>query len=270
MVGINQASPVNWAHPLNRGLVGWWMRIPGTSSGSRLTDLTNPGPSGHHGVLTNMSNADWNGADRIGSWGSLQYDDTSKVVDISGSPVLNYPFSMVVWFNSAQTASNDAIVSIADVSSGVDYHSLIAQGNVGGNPVGAQSRASSGITTSQTTTGYTVGQWHQAAGVYASATSRIAYIDAGSSAETTTERATNDLDHVTISGFADSSPGLFFDGKIDDFRLYNRALPAVELVELRRLSLQGYLGLLNRLERRAVIAAVAGGIVVLRRRYEGY
>ena len=47
----------------------------------------------------------------------------------------------------------------------------------------------------------------------------------------------------------------FFDGLIDEVRLYNRPLSAAEILQLYQLSQQGYPGVLNRIPRRFVAAA---------------
>lgn len=55
---LDAACPINWQHPLNRGLVGWWMAPPGWSGGSRLHELTGR----DNGVLTGLSPVtDWIG-----------------------------------------------------------------------------------------------------------------------------------------------------------------------------------------------------------------
>ena len=53
---IDWICPVNWSHPLNRGLAGWWMGVPGATGGPIMHDLTRR----NHGVLTNMDpGTDW-------------------------------------------------------------------------------------------------------------------------------------------------------------------------------------------------------------------
>jgi hypothetical protein len=46
-------NPVDWRNPLNRGLVGWWMDLPGWTPGNRLWDITAPGERGRLGTFTN-------------------------------------------------------------------------------------------------------------------------------------------------------------------------------------------------------------------------
>ena len=51
---ITPTSRINWANPLNRGLVGWW-HGRGTPHGGTWRDLAN----GHHGALNGIPT--WHG-----------------------------------------------------------------------------------------------------------------------------------------------------------------------------------------------------------------
>jgi len=75
---VNLGSPVNWGHPLNRGLVGCWLPLPNNANGSRLFDLT--GRS--HGTLTNS--VTW--AAGPNGFGSVSVvNGTTNYVEIAGS-----------------------------------------------------------------------------------------------------------------------------------------------------------------------------------------
>lgn len=36
---VDLSNPINWDHPLNRGLVGWWLALPQWSGGTKWYDL---------------------------------------------------------------------------------------------------------------------------------------------------------------------------------------------------------------------------------------
>jgi len=83
---VNMAAPVNWSHYLNDRYVGWWMVPLGMSSGSRFTNIANPGPQGLHGVLTNLDTYDaWGSPIAPNSFGSLQGDGDDGYVNLPGS-----------------------------------------------------------------------------------------------------------------------------------------------------------------------------------------
>lgn len=75
---LNFASPVNTAHPLNRGLVSWWLHVPGGSRGNILRDIM----SGHHGTLSGGMNHD-SALGRRGGYGSLTKSTTSSIVTVA-------------------------------------------------------------------------------------------------------------------------------------------------------------------------------------------
>lgn len=66
---IDAVCPVDWSHPLTKGLVSWWLCVPGWMGGSRLVDIARPGPHGNHGTLTNGPT--WAGSSRPGGFGSI-------------------------------------------------------------------------------------------------------------------------------------------------------------------------------------------------------
>lgn len=68
---VHIADAVNWNHPLNRGLVSWWIALPDQQRGSRFRDLCQR----HHGTLTN--GPAWQSAmGRPGGFGSLGFANT--------------------------------------------------------------------------------------------------------------------------------------------------------------------------------------------------
>jgi hypothetical protein len=48
---VDRRSPVDWRHPLNRGLVSWWAGLPGRAGGGTLRDLCRR----HDGTLTGFT-----------------------------------------------------------------------------------------------------------------------------------------------------------------------------------------------------------------------
>jgi hypothetical protein len=76
---IDTACPVDWAHPLNRGLVADWtiLPIPGWRGGLTLRDLVRGGRRPNDGTLT--AGPTWGGAKgRPGGFGSLNTNGTSQ------------------------------------------------------------------------------------------------------------------------------------------------------------------------------------------------
>jgi hypothetical protein len=111
---------------------------------------------------------------------------------------------------------------------------LTAAGAVTGDPIRVSSvTASSTINSADTATGYTAGQWCHAAGVFASSTSRIAYINGGNSGSNATPTASSSWDTLLLGGrYVTSAIGFWFDGNIAEAAVWNVALTADEIAQL--------------------------------------
>lgn len=242
---VDWSNPVNWDHSLNRGLIEWWLAVPGTRGfGSvQWRGLCNR----YVGTLTNMdSKTDWLSTSRIGGMGNLDFDGTDDYVDAGNAPDLTFgtgqSFSYSLWFNQKKVQYG---------WTGLVYHGVAgeSQGHIGfqfstrylsggtGDGVNWQTNSSAYVPT--------VGDWVHAV--------------------LTLDRVSNVMklyaDSVEVGSFGHShvptptSLGLRigegnagserFDGFIDNVRIFNRALTAVEVREEYRLSRLGLMGLLN-------------------------
>lgn len=76
---IDPACPLDWSHPLNRGLVGRWKVIPnsGWRGGLTFRDLSRGGKKPNDGTLNNSPT--WVGGGRRGGYGALYYPGTAYV-----------------------------------------------------------------------------------------------------------------------------------------------------------------------------------------------
>lgn len=103
-------QPINWADPLNRGLVSRWMVVPWYRGGPRWVDLCNK----NHGTLTSMDLATaWSPKTHTGGFGSLAFDGSDDYVGKTAFPNVPLPATFLGWFNVAETAS-EVIVSHFD------------------------------------------------------------------------------------------------------------------------------------------------------------
>ena len=86
----------------------------------------------------------------------------------------------------------------------------------------------------RTTTGFTAGTWYSACAVFASATSRSAYINGGSKATDTTSRTETTLNETLIGAFVNNGPtySQFFGGGLADAAIWNVALSDAEVALL--------------------------------------
>src|SRR5688500_11296274 len=96
---VSLLGPVNRLHPLNRGLVAWFLTLPGLSGGLKwhnLMDLSN----GPHGTLTSMDPpTDWVSAKaRPGGFGALDFDGSNDDVRFTFPiAIANVPITASAW-----------------------------------------------------------------------------------------------------------------------------------------------------------------------------
>jgi len=151
----------------------------------------------------------------------------------------NYPFTMMSWFKTTST-NDQTLLYFGNSSSNLTRHSIMV--NNGSILAEARVRFGPGNLIEENIS-YTAtlndGTWYHAAVVHESPTSRKLYIDGVEVASNN-----NNFDSVTPqlpSSFSagnrdDRNPDSFFNGEIDDVRLYGSALTNTEINN----ALQGY------------------------------
>ena len=218
---------INPLHPLSRGLVGYWLFNEG--AGSRANDISG---HGNHGTLKNMSpNTGWGGS-KFG--GGLQFDGVDDyVIKTSMSPDFDEKseISVSVWFkpNSLDTGgASKYLISLPEVSSGWNGIDIIQQNAIIGFDLATHSDDSLGmISTTLTDT-----DWHHITLTYDGITLK-AYLDGASVGNDPVTLGTG-LKHASkqlnVGRFG--SFGSHCAGAIDNVRIYNRALTALEIKTL--------------------------------------
>lgn len=258
---VNLITPVNWQHPLNRGLEAWYLVMPGNNGGSKWVDITK---HGHDGTLTNMDTAKaWKGASRPGGWGALDFDGTSYIEVTSAKILPNTIGSISFWANpdtvgtavgafvSINDGTADNRVSVYLGASGTKFLVFVKGGGVGAN-VWEENDPGSILSNSKmqliTLTFDTVADDYNV------------YIDGSLKTADSTANAGNPagINQVNIGSFWDASVN--YDGLLDDIRIWSRALPASEIKSLYNDSRAGYLNTLNWIKRRLPVTAAGGTI----------
>ena len=139
---------------------------------------------------------------------------------------------MVCWFRTDDAVLVQALVSVTNKGSGTNTFAILADGDSVGDPVWMHTRYNLGSANVRTTTGYSVNTWHHAAGVWASTTDRRVFIDGGSKDTSSLEIIPTGIDRTVIGRLGDSSPGLYFSGRIAETGIWNVALTDVEVAVL--------------------------------------
>lgn len=162
-------------------------------------------------------------------------DGSSGWLGLSFSPIGSLPFTMSAWFKPDSNTVDGVAVCLAN-STGSERYSMRVNGSVAGDPIGAESRsAANAASTANTSTGYSTGAWQHAAAVYASDSSRTAYLNGAGAVTDTTTIAFSTINRLAIGArLATNVAGTFLDGGIADVALWNVALSADEIAALAK------------------------------------
>lgn len=262
---VNAACPVNWLCPLNRGLMGWWLCLPGWMGGSRLMNIVCPGDKdGGHATLTAMDPAtDWLGpSGRPGGFGCLDFTDTddanSDRVNVSLTRLIDAPLgaelSFGCWARSSRTDASQAAIAWG----GTDDLILYPYDSVGGDGIrvfwrdlGGSIMGENGVTRTN--------EWHRF-DVSSREGEHFTAVDGVSVATSAASLAgAGTFNSLNFGSWGDTlSQG--FTGQMDDITIYNRFRPLGEVAERYRESRRWYPRALNWIrKRRARDVAAAGG-----------
>lgn len=244
---IDWTNPVNIDAPLNRGLLDWW--IVGQDNpywgGATWFDLCRD----KHGTLT--SGPVWKG--NVGpyeNWGALEFSN-SPYVNLGTSDFISSssPFTVSWWEYVGSTPTT--FPAVARFTSG-SYQFIILRNSHANysNLVVGKADISNGVRfTSVPSLASGVGNWNHwcvmgSAGMGDNTPSNFtAYVNSTSYSATSSNS-------LSVSG---TNSYLGWDGAddkwkgmLDDFRLYNRVLSALEVYQLYRAGIEGYPIELNR------------------------
>jgi hypothetical protein len=106
---LDARCPIDFSHPLNRGLIGEWAVVPlsGWNGAARIVDLTR----GVHPPANIPLNGSyqWQGFAPIGGYGSLRFDGSTAYGDVAYTGISNLPLSMTAWarFDSGSAFGNN-------------------------------------------------------------------------------------------------------------------------------------------------------------------
>jgi hypothetical protein len=249
---IDYGQPVARGHPLNRGLVSWWLAVPWYMSGPRFIDLA--GRS--HGTLTNGTT--WQGArGRPGGWGALTFDGTNDHVAVPDRAETGL-FTVSAWARSTSTSGTRGVFTRSEAVAFTQNWMLFQRDATGlfwsfQTSDGSSNEARSTIAT-------TDGVWRQLVGVYSGSGALTLYVDGKLAASNSgSSPGMNGFSVTSIGSYASGSSD-FWQGDIDDVKLWSgRALSSDDVAQLYRLSVRGYPGVLNRISRVAYFVDTGAG-----------
>lgn len=234
-VGYGVVLAFSPQYGINDGLVGYWTldgRQTPWSSATAGTALDISG-SGNNGTLTSMAKATAYVRGKVGQ--ALKFDGSNDYVDIPDTITLTSPQTFVFWANLASfggSFGNTIFSVIATNDEAGIYH---ANDGVIGYKIGTFGGGYEKVSSASL---LSVGSWNQVAITRNGLTlsfykngELINSTDLSSSPPTATIRA---IGQPSVGGVRS-----YFNGNIDDVRIYNRVLSAGEIKQLYRMGLSG-------------------------------
>jgi hypothetical protein len=216
----NASAAVIRRAPNNFDLVGYWSLDDGR--GSTATDFSG---NGNQGTLTNMDpSTDW----VDGKYGSaLSFDGNDDEVTMSddGFPVDSEPRTISAWINLRTNGSDDHIFSFGNTND--NNHTHLS------SPSNGKLRMGFWFNDADSNTVLPEDEWIHVVGVYNGAQTVELYIDGDEDATRTINEASTTQPGTAYIGDSINN-GEKFNGKIDEVRLYDRALTDAEVKDLYR------------------------------------
>lgn len=226
-LGFNLASPPTW----NQGLVGWWNMDTNRIMGTAMTDLS---PSGYTGTLSGATLPSSTGSNKYGQ--ALSFDGSTSYVDMGNVLNNDSDLTLAVWVNTSSIGHTSLDTIVAKSGAGSDFDLLIdtATGNIFGFYISTVTPTADYNVKS--TTAASLNNWQHLVGVWDKTADTLKiYVNGileNTTSSVTGDRATN-ANNFCI-GKSCNNANRLFAGKVDDVRVYNRALSATEISELYR------------------------------------
>ena len=194
---------------------------------------------GSGGVVVDSSGNNLTGTIVGASWttqgkyaNALSFNGTSNYIDLGNPAALQLTGSMTIeaWINAAANPPDDGqIVAKANDTSGWQFKT---SPDTGPHTFGVGVTNSSGMAQRYSSSTRSLNTWYHVAGVYNASTSSLdIYVNGGLNNGTLRGTiAANQLNSAVNVNIGRRTGGYYFNGLIDEVRIYNRALSAAEVV----------------------------------------
>lgn len=246
---------VNWAHPLNRSLSRWYRVVPapgwtGSKTHRDIVGCSARNPA-NHGTLTNYSptGVAWSGHSHPGGHGTILYTSSSShYTSIPTWAPGTGNFTVSCWFRSASWGGSGTITPILANTTYGNAIGVYSNGTQRGTGCRLNNSLTADFGNYLTTT-----IWFHLT-VTRSGTGITSYLN-GKSVGTQTNGQTCTFNTLANHNAASADP--YWNGRINDVRLYLRSMSAAEAAWLYKESYAGYPNALNWLEPAELLAPEA-------------
>lgn len=230
-------TPIDRSHRQMQGLVGWWLFQEG--AGGMVNDLSG---NGNIGTLNNFAfpptpSSGWNPG-RIGR--TLAYDGTNDYIALGTASSFGIPTggdskAFSFWFRT--TGAGSGATQHMILSYGVALQNSSWRISINAGLLGIFSNGGDSVSTSNT---YNDGEWHHAVAMLDGNTLSLT-VDGGDEVVSADGTNINTADTVIEIGQDVVAGSRWFDGLIDDVRIYNRALTQPEIQDIRHLPFAAFM-----------------------------
>lgn len=164
---------------------------------------------------------------------AYDWDGTDDYMEAPLGANYDVPKTLACWFNSDSTNVNRHLVGLYAGTVGTLEAPSLALRITSTALVQARSDNTGGSNASSTTATYSLNTWHHGAAVFASSSSRTAYLDGVAGTENTTTRATGGaLDNLILG--SNSGATLDYNGRLAEIAVWDVALDAAEIAALAK------------------------------------
>ena len=166
------------------------------------------------------------------------FNNSNQYLSLASPPVTTTPITISFWFYPAATNDTyDAIFLREDVGTGPSYYGVYLNSSGSSAKVGAVTANTGGTEfIAQTSTTFSANTWSHGAAVFASATSRSAYLNGGGKiTETTSATPAPGLTTLHVGGYFSGST-LFgpMNGRLAEIGIWDAALTDDEVISLSK------------------------------------
>jgi hypothetical protein len=169
---------------------------------------------------------------------AYDFNGTNQYISAGSAPVAAVPLTMACWFSVDNTTANHTLISLSStLGTFNNYFRIRAAGAVAGDPLQATCAQDSTESVATSTSAFSSGTFHHAAGVFSSNTSRTVYLDGGNSATSTENISPLNINSSQIAAVflrgINAFSG-FTDGRIAEVGIWSAALTAAEVASLAK------------------------------------
>ena len=168
---------------------------------------------------------------------AYEFNGSNQSLEMTSAVVTAAPLTMACWFYPNNNTANMTLVGINEKNDAAERFALFALGAVAGDPIRADTASDGGTIAgnAETSTGFSASTWQHAAGVWASTTSRTAYLNGGGAVTNTNAVTPTYLGVTTIGArYATNVLGTFMNGRIAEVGIWSAALNADEILSLSK------------------------------------